>query len=144
MASKLILALALGFGLEPLFVSASIQSEGTCSTALTNAECMDYANSVENDGQHVNFYDDVSVSSLPSGCIMSPIWSGGNVDIVFNTGDAACGAQGFDCICDGDATASATGAICFSGDSLLTLEDGSNIKFQDLKVSQSSRVTRSE
>jgi hypothetical protein len=34
----------------------------------------------------------------------------------------------------------ATGAICFTGDSLLTLQDGSNIKFNDLQVSESIRV----
>ena len=37
----------------------------------------------------------------------------------------------------------ATGAICFTGDSLLTLQDGSNIKFNDLQVSESIRVDSS-
>ena len=37
----------------------------------------------------------------------------------------------------------ATGAICFTGDSLLTLQDGSNIKFNNLQVSESIRVDSS-
>ena len=30
----------------------------------------------------------------------------------------------------------ATGAICFTGDSLLTLKDGSSVRFHDLQVSE--------
>ena len=41
------------------------------------------------------------------------------------------------------ASGSATGAICFTGDSLLTLEDGATTKkFRDLKVSCRSHLTR--
>ena len=38
--------------------------------------------------------------------------------------------------CPTPVTASATGAICFTGDSLLTLEDGTTKKFHELEVSE--------
>ena len=34
-----------------------------------------------------------------------------------------------------------TGAICFTGDSLLTLKDGSSVTFHDLEVSELSELS---
>ena len=70
---------------------------------------------------------------MPTTPCVSPVRAGdaSAVDPTNIAGDSPC----FDEESQGSG-GDGNGAICFTGDSLLTLQDGSNIKLHDLKVSE--------